>query len=216
MRAEFTNESVTRVYERWAPVYDFVFGRIFEFGRESAIDAANRIGGCILDVGVGTGIALPMYARSTRLFGVDLSEAMLRRARERVADRGLNHVECLAVMDAQRLAFATASFNVIVAQYVINTVPHPEQTLDEFARVLKPGGEIILLNRVGADSGPGRAIEKWLSPVANRLGWRSEFPWARLARWVETAPNMHLIERRLVPPFDHFAVIRFGKSRVIR
>ncbi len=213
MRAEFTNETVARVYERWAPVYDLVFGRVFEYGRQAAINASNRVGGCILDVGVGTGIALPLYSKSTRLFGVDLSEAMLRRAQERVIEHKLDHVESLAVMDAGRLAFADASFDVVVAQYVINTVPHPEQTLDEFARVLAPGGEIVLLNRVGAESGPGQAVERWLAPLASRLGWRSEFPWARLARWVAQAEGMHLIERRLVPPFDHFALIRFGKSR---
>jgi phosphatidylethanolamine/phosphatidyl-N-methylethanolamine N-methyltransferase len=215
IRAEFTNASVARVYERWAPIYDFVFGRVFEFGRQAAIDATNRVGGCILDVGVGTGIALPQYAKTSRVFGVDLSEPMLRRAQNRVTRQKLDHVQNLSVMDAGRLAFADASFNVVVAQYVINTVPHPEQTLSEFARVLAPGGEIILLNRVGAEVGPRRVVERWLSPVVNRLGWRSEFPWTRMAHWLEQAHGIHLIERRLVPPFNHFALIRFGKSRVM-
>jgi phosphatidylethanolamine/phosphatidyl-N-methylethanolamine N-methyltransferase len=215
IRAEFTNASVARVYERWAPVYDIVFGRVFEFGRQAAIDATNRVGGCILDVGVGTGIALPQYARTSRVFGVDLSEPMLRRAQQRVDRQKLDYVQNLSVMDAGRLAFADGSFNVVVAQYVINTVPHPEQTLSEFARVLAPGGEIILLNRVGADDGPRRVIERWLSPIVNRLGWRSEFPWTRMAHWLEGSHGIQLIERRLVPPFNHFALIRFGKSRVM-
>ncbi len=215
IQTEFTNASVTKVYERWAPIYDLVFGRVFEFGRQEAIDATNRVGGCVLDVGVGTGIALPQYAKTSRVYGVDLSESMLRRAQDRVAQQRLHHVQNLSVMDAGRLAFPDAFFNVVVAQYVINTVPHPEQTLTEFARVLKPGGEIILLNRVGAEDGPRRVVERWLSPIVNRLGWRSEFPWARITHWLQHAQGIHLIERRLVPPFNHFALIRFGKSRVI-
>ena len=205
-------ETVARIYARWAPVYDLVFGPLFDRGRHAAIAASQRVGGRILDVGVGTGIALPQYARSAKVVGVDLSEAMLRVAQARVTAQGLHNVEGLALMDAERLAFADASFDVVVAQYVINTVPNPEATLDEFVRVLKPGGEIVLLNRVGAEAGPRRAVERWLMPLVGRLGWRSEFPWARFDRWVERAPEAHLIERRPMPPLGHFALIRFGKA----
>jgi phosphatidylethanolamine/phosphatidyl-N-methylethanolamine N-methyltransferase len=137
---------------------------------------------------------------------------MLRKARQRVAERRLRNVERLAVMDAERLDFPNASFDVVVAQYVVNTVPNPEVALDEFARVLKPGGEIVLLNRVGADDGPRRMLEHLFQPVANRLGWRSEFPWQRFANWAESRPHgMRLIERRPMPPLGHFSLIRFGK-----
>ncbi len=212
LRVEINNESVTRTYRRWAPVYDMVFGRVFEQGRRAAVGASNRIGGRVLDVGVGTGIALPMYDAAAQLVGVDLSEAMLTLARERIARRGLRNVEGLLVMDAEHLAFADRSFDVVVAQYVVNTVPYPERTLDEFVRVLRPGGEIVLLNRVGADAGPRRTVERWLSPLTRRLGWRSEFPWERLAQWLQQRPDMALLERRPVPPFGHFALIRFGKA----
>jgi phosphatidylethanolamine/phosphatidyl-N-methylethanolamine N-methyltransferase len=161
---ELTKQTVTKIYKRWAPVYDFVFGPIFGRGRDAAIAASERIGGRILEVGVGTGIALPDYARTSRLVCIDLSADMLLRARKRVAEQGLSNVEGLAVMDAERLAFADDSFDVVVAQYVINTVPHPEATLDEFARVLKPGGEIVLLNRISAEKGSRRAIEQRLLP----------------------------------------------------
>lgn len=217
MRAEVSTdtidaESVTKTYGRWAPVYDLVFGTVFERARTAAIAATNRVGGRVLDVGVGTGICLPHYAPSTRVVGIDLSEPMLRKARKRVAERGLRHVERLDVMDAERLAFADASFDVVVAQYVVNTVPHPEVALDEFARVLKPGGEIVLINRVGAEDGARRTLEHLFMPVTQKLGWRSEFPWARFARWVERADGMHLLERRPVPPLGHFSLIRFGKT----
>jgi phosphatidylethanolamine/phosphatidyl-N-methylethanolamine N-methyltransferase len=212
MRAEtISAETVTKTYGRWAPVYDLVFGTVFERARQAAVAATNRVGGRILDVGVGTGICLPLYAPATRVVGVDLSEAMLRKARKRVVDQRLRHVEKLEVMDAERLDFPSGSFDAVVAQYVINTVPHPEAALDEFARVLKPGGEIILINRIGAEVGPRRTFEHLFTPVAQRLGWRSEFPWERFAHWIEHSDGMRLLERRPVPPLGHFSLIRFGK-----
>jgi len=209
---DIDRDGVAKVYARWAPVYDLVFGAVFERGRRAAIAASERVGGRILEVGVGTGISLPYYSDRSRVFGIDLSAHMLQKARRRVAGRRLNHVERLAVMDAERLDFPDGSFEVVVAQYVVNTVPHPEIALNEFARVLKPGGEIVLLNRVGADAGPRRLFEHLFQPVANKLGWRSEFPWERFAQWVESTPyKVRLIERQPMPPLGHFSLIRFRK-----
>ena len=212
MNTDMDNETITKAYARWAPVYDLVFGAVFERGRQAAIAAAERVGGRVLEVGVGTGISLPDYARTTRLYGVDISEPMLRKARERVTELKLTNVEGLSVMDAADLSFPDASFDVVVAQYVITTVPDPEAALDEFARVLRPGGEIVLMSRVGAEDGLRRTLERWFSPVACRLGWRSEFAWQRYARWAAARPGMRLVERRAMPPFGHFCLIRFAKA----
>jgi phosphatidylethanolamine/phosphatidyl-N-methylethanolamine N-methyltransferase len=209
---ELDKDAIERAYDRWAPVYDLVFGLVFERGRHASIAAAERIGGRILEVGVGTGISLPDYARHNRVYGVDISEAMLRKAQGRVDDQGLSHVEGLAVMDAQRLMFPDNSFDVVVAQYVVTAVPDPEAALDEFARVLKPGGEIILLSRVGAEAGMRRALEHWFMPVASRLGWRTEFAWERYTTWVDRTAGIRLVERRPMPPLGHFSLIRLGKS----
>src|SRR5262245_36057114 len=142
MAGELDKDTIAKAYARWAPIYDVVFGAVFDRGRKASIAAADRIGGRILDVGVGTGISLSDYSSGVRLFGVDYSEAMLRKARHRVEELKLANVEALAVMDAQRLGFRDASFDAVVAQFVITAVPDPEATLDEFARVTKPGGEI--------------------------------------------------------------------------
>ncbi|HET6224080.1 MAG TPA: class I SAM-dependent methyltransferase, partial [Dongiaceae bacterium] len=142
MARELDQNTLNKAYARWAPIYDVVFGAVFDRGRRAAIAAAERIGGRILEVGVGTGISLPDYAPTNRLVGVDYSEPMLRKAHERVAKERLTHVDALAVMDAARLGFPDAAFDVVVGQYLITAVPDPEGTLDEFARVLKPGGEI--------------------------------------------------------------------------
>jgi phosphatidylethanolamine/phosphatidyl-N-methylethanolamine N-methyltransferase len=209
---ELDKDTIAKAYGRWAPVYDLVFGAVFEHGRHAAIAAAERIGGRILEVGVGTGLSLPYYSADVRLCGIDISAPMLRKAKERVAELNLHNVEALSVMDAEHLDFADASFDVVVAQYVITTVPNPEATLDEFARVLKPGGEIVLVSRVGAEAGLRRALERWFAPAARKLGWRTEFSFARYARWTNSTHSMRLVERRAMPPFGHFSLIRFAKD----
>src|SRR5215813_6197314 len=106
MTSEIDINTVAKAYARWAPVYDIVWGAVFDAGRKASIAAAERIGGRILDVGIGTGISLTDYARTNHIVGVDYSEAMLRKAHERVREQKLAHVEALAVMDAQCLGFA--------------------------------------------------------------------------------------------------------------
>ena len=212
LTAGMSTSGVAKAYGRWAPVYDLVFGPIFRRGRNAAIEAAERIGGRVLEVGVGTGISLPAYRKSTRLFGIDISEPMLQKARDRVAQLGLHNVEGLAVMDAEHLDFPDDSFDVVVAQYVVTAVPHPEAALDEFARIVRPGGEIVLTTRIGADAGLRGTVERLFQPVANRLGWRTEFSWERYRRWVETSGQVEVVERRPLPPLGHFYLVRMSKS----
>src|ERR1700674_663984 len=185
--ADLDNTGIPQACARGAPVCALVLGAVFARGRRAAIDAAQKLGGRILEVGVGTGISLPDYDRSVRLVGVDLSEPMLRKARARVEAEPLAHVEGLAVMDAQHLGFADAAFDVVVAQYVITVVPDPEATLDEFARVVKPGGEIVLVNHIATDAEPLRTLERGFAPLARSLGWRPEFPFRRLSDWAARA-----------------------------
>lgn len=203
--------ALNRAYARWTPVYDLVFGKVFERGRRASIEAAERVGRRILDVGVGTGIALPDYRHTSRVVGVDYSETMLRKAIERVRTLALEHVDGIAVMDAQRLAFPDKLFDAVVAQYVITAVPDPEAALDEFARVVRPGGEIILINHIGAETGPRRLLEQGFAPIARKLGWRPEFPWVRLAKWAQRHGEIRLVERLPMPPLGHFSLIRFER-----
>jgi phosphatidylethanolamine/phosphatidyl-N-methylethanolamine N-methyltransferase len=211
MAKDISEESVEKAYARWAPVYDVVFGKVFEPGRKASIAAAGKIGGRILDVGVGTGISLPDYRRDIRLVGIDYSAAMLKKARRRVIEQKLDHVEALAVMDAKFLGFPEAFFDAVVAQYVVPAVPDPEATLDEFVRVTKPGGEIILANHIGAEKGPRKVFEAGFSPIARRLGWRPEFSWQRLVDWAARNNNVRLVERLPLPPMGHFSLIRYAR-----
>ncbi|HEX2656017.1 MAG TPA: class I SAM-dependent methyltransferase [Xanthobacteraceae bacterium] len=212
MASDIDRAGVAKAYGRWAPIYDLVFGKVFDHGRQSTIAVADKIGGRILDVGVGTGLSLSDYSPSTKLCGVDISEPMLRKAQRRVRALGLPNVEMLAVMDAKNLAFPNEFFDAVVAQYVVTAVPDPEATLNDFIRVLKLGGELILVNHIGAENGARRVFELAFAPLARRLGWRPEFPWARLANWAAAHGNVSLIERRPMPPMGHFSLIRYRKS----
>jgi phosphatidylethanolamine/phosphatidyl-N-methylethanolamine N-methyltransferase len=214
LKTDIDAKAVRTIYGNWAPIYDLVFGAVFERGRRAVVAAAERMGGRVLEAGVGTGISLPYYTGRCRVTGIDLSAEMLQKARLR-AEGKLHCVEQLAIGDVENLEFPDDTFDVVAAVCVVNTVPHPELALEEFARVLKPGGEIILLNRVGADAGAQYTFERLFQPIANKLGWRSEFPWARFAQWLETSRHeMRLLERRAMPPFGHFSLLRFGKAAV--
>ena len=208
------NADVEAAYARWAPIYDLTFALVMRPGRVAAAAAASRPGGRVLDVGVGTGLELPMFDPATRLTGVDLSRPMLLRAHERVKTQALSNVEGLIVMDAMHLAFHDATFDAVVAPYVLTVVPDPQASLEEWARVVKPGGEIVLVNHVGAEQGPLAAIEAWLGRRSAKLGWHPQFPFAVIADWIAGRPDMTLVERRPLAPFGLFTLTRIVKAAV--
>jgi phosphatidylethanolamine/phosphatidyl-N-methylethanolamine N-methyltransferase len=203
--------NVAAAYDRWAPIYDLVFGGVFADGRRQAIVAAEQAGGRVLEVGVGTGISLPHYDKRTRLVGIDISEAMLEKARRRARALKLENVEEIAVGDAEALAYADGAFDVVVAQYVVTAVPNPERALDEFVRVVRPGGEIVIATRLSANGGLRDSIEKALMPITSRLGWRTEFPWSRYEAWAQRNGQVRLLEQRPLPPLGHFSLLRYRK-----
>jgi phosphatidylethanolamine/phosphatidyl-N-methylethanolamine N-methyltransferase len=213
MARTMNTAGVATAYARWAPVYDLVFGPVFAQGRAEAASVANRIGGRILEVGVGTGISLLSYAPTSRVTGIDISEPMLAKARARAARQQLGNIESIEMGDAERLDFDDNSFDVVVAQYVITACPNPEEALDELIRVARPGGEVVITTRVGAEDGMRGSIEKLLMPVTTRLGFRTDFPWARYEAWAAGRSDIALLERRPLPPLGHFALVRYTKLK---
>jgi phosphatidylethanolamine/phosphatidyl-N-methylethanolamine N-methyltransferase len=211
--AQLENAHVEEAYARWARVYDLAFTAIWARGGRAAVAAAQRRGGLILDVGVGTGLELPMFDAGVNLVGVDLSEPMLRRAKNRVEREKLLQVAGLCVMDATLLAFPSDHFDAVVAPYVLTVVPDPAATLDELARVVKPGGEIVLVNHVGAEAGPIAWIERWMGQKSASLGWRPEFPWAILGDWLATRQDLRLVERRKIAPLGLFTLTRIERLK---
>ncbi|BBU63500.1 SAM-dependent methyltransferase [Methylosinus sp. C49] len=205
-------QAIEAAYARWAPVYDLVFSHMLGPGRRAVATIASRADGRILDVGVGTGLELPMFRDKTRVVGVDLSEPMLQRASARVAREGLTNIAGLARMDASRLAFCDASFACVVAPYLLTVVPDPEETLDELARVVRPGGEIVLVNHVSSPDWPMSALEQLIGESFSvTLGWRPQFPWSIIGDWIDSRTDMRLTERRVLPPFGLFTLTRIER-----
>ena len=202
---------VVEAYGRWAPVYDLAFAAVMRAGRSAAAEAASRAagpGGLIIDIGVGTGLELPMFDTRSRIVGIDLSEPMLRGAQRRVRREGLANVDGLLVMDATRLAFPDGAFAVAVVPYVLTVEPEPHRIMDEVRRVVRPGGEIVLVNHFGAERGPVAAVESWLGQRSASLGWHPQFPFAVLGDWIAATPGVRLVERRRIRPFGLFNLVR--------
>jgi phosphatidylethanolamine/phosphatidyl-N-methylethanolamine N-methyltransferase len=199
-----------KAYANWAPVYDALCGPFFVNGRRAAAQAARAVGGRILEIGVGTGLSFDDYDETTEITGIDMSEPMIARARERLASGRYPHVKDLLVMDAHDMAFPDATFDCVVGQFVITLVEDPERVLGECARVLKPGGQIILVNHLYSERGLAAAVERLLAQKARKLGLRPEFPFQRLAAWAQSHGGAELIDRRKVKPF--FTLVRFRRA----
>jgi phosphatidylethanolamine/phosphatidyl-N-methylethanolamine N-methyltransferase len=210
-----SHADVESAYARWAPIYDLVFTATMKPGRRAGAAAINVLATTreiqLLDVGVGTGLELPMFSPHVKITGIDLSEPMLNVARKRVLRDGLGNVLALQAMDAMALTFADESFDAVIAPYVLTVVPDAHRTLDEMARVVKKGGEIVLVNHIGAERGFMARLEAWLGRRAAALGWRPEFPWAIVGDWLAQRPDIALEERRKLPPLDLFTLIRLKR-----
>jgi phosphatidylethanolamine/phosphatidyl-N-methylethanolamine N-methyltransferase len=200
-------DSVKQAYRRWAPIYDWTFGLVSAVGRRSAVQLINTTEGRVLEVGVGTGLSLPHYQRHLEVIGIDLAPEMLARARERVAGESLDHVTGLHEMDASTLTFPDASFDTVVAMYVMTVVPDPVAVMRELSRVVKPGGEVMLVNHFSQDEGVRGVIERKMAPFGDRLGWHPLFDISR----VMVCDDLELIERTLLNPMGIFTMLRFKK-----
>ena len=169
-------ESVKAAYRRYAAVYDAVFGPVLQPGRKAVLQALRlRPGERVLEVGVGTGLSLPLYPRDVTITGIDVSREMLEKARSRVARQRLANVEALLEMDAERMSFADASFDKVVAMYVVSVVERPDRLLAELHRVCRPHGEIFLVNHVRSDNRFIAAVEKGLARFSDKLGFHPDF-----------------------------------------
>jgi ubiquinone/menaquinone biosynthesis C-methylase UbiE len=205
-----------KAYARWAPVYDALCGPVFLNGRRAAARAAREVGGRVLEIGVGTGLSFDDYDAHTEITGIDISEPMIARARARAESGRYPFVRELAVMDAHALDYRDASFDCVVGQFVITLVQDPERVLSECARVVRPGGQIILVNHLYSERGLAAAVERLLARKARALGLRPEFPFQRLANWAQSHGGTELIERRRLRPFGMYTLVRFRRAEIER
>jgi phosphatidylethanolamine/phosphatidyl-N-methylethanolamine N-methyltransferase len=204
-RTALDAEAVRAAYRRWAGVYDGVFGGISAAGRRRAVALVNSLPGQnVLEVGVGTGLALPRYAADKRITGIDLSTEMLARARERVAARKLTNVERLREMDAEATDFPNAAFDIAVAMFVASVVPNAQKLLAEMRRVVRPGGNILFVNHFAAERGPRWWVERAMAPASRALGWHPDFAMNGLFG----PDDLATIQASPVWPFGIFTLVR--------
>lgn len=170
----FDRDQIERVYSSYAGVYDRVFGRVFQGSREAVVrNLKVEPGGRVLEVGVGTGLCLPLYPCECDITAIDVSQAMLDKAAARVQELGLSNVK-LIKMDAGEMDFADDSFDLVIAAYVVTAVPDYRKLMKEMVRVSRPGGRLILLNHFTQDSPIIAAVEKAISPICTRIGFRTD------------------------------------------
>ncbi len=203
-RSALDVDAVKAAYQRWAGIYDGVFGGVSAFGRRRAAASVNRLPGTrVLEVGVGTGLALSHYDPSKRITGIDLSGAMLSRARQRVTQASLPHVEALLEMDAEATDFAEGSFDIAVAMFVASVVPNPRRLLAELKRVVRPGGHILFVNHFLAPGGLRLAVERGMARASHSLGWHPDFAMESLL----PEPDLKAALIEPVPPFGLFTLV---------
>lgn len=205
-RAALDAASVRDAYRRWAGVYDVVFGGVSAPGRRSAVAAVNRlsqtVGRRVLEVGVGTGLALPDYRPELEVVGIDLSREMLLKAQKRVAEEKLTAVHGLMEMDAEAMAFADDSFDIAVAMFTASVVPDAKKLFAEMARVVRPGGQLLFVNHFAADKGFRWWLERSTAPLARILGWHPDF---KLSDIFE--PDTQIERMQACPPISLFTLV---------
>ena len=187
-------KTIMRAYAILSPVYDFLFDKIFYPGRVAAIDLLEiQPGSRVLEVGVGTGLNLPLYPHDCSVTGIDISEEMLKKGRERVQEMGMSNVQ-LMVMDGSKLDFPDDSFDRVIATYVISAVPDPVKTLLEMRRVCKPSGHLVILNHFKSDNPVIGMFEKMLAPVCTKIGFNTNLKLMPLLERVALSPDrMHRV-----------------------
>jgi phosphatidylethanolamine/phosphatidyl-N-methylethanolamine N-methyltransferase len=198
-------DAVRSAYRRQAASYDRAFGAVSAAARRRAVAAVNALPGTdVLEVGVGTGLALPRYVPGKRITGIDLSPHMLARAHARVAALGLANVEALLQLDAEDTGLPDASFDIAVAMFVASVVPNPRRLLAELRRLVRPDGFILFINHFSAERGPRLAVERALRPFAQTLGWHPDFPVEALLQPTDVARAT----LTPMPPFGLFTLIQ--------
>lgn len=209
MAVQYDLEGQRRIYARWAPFYDRVYHKLLSDAHRKTAEAAAAYGPDILEVGVGTGLVLSYYPAGARVVGVDLSEDMLRKAQEKA--RRLPQVRLISAMDACRLGLPDASFDAVAVPFVITLVPNPEQALDECARVLKPGGGLVISSKLGYDTGVVARVEEAIAPLMKQVGWSSAFRISRIEAWARERGDVEVLGVDPLFPAGFFKLIRLRK-----
>jgi len=196
-------ESLERVYTHYSSVYDQTFGKAFDQSRESAVKGLHvSPNDHVLEVGVGTGMALPLYPTHCRIVGIDLSEGMLKKAEERIAKHALDHIT-LQRMDAGQMSFQDNTFDLVMAAYVVTAVPDYRKVVSEMIRVCRPGGHIVMLNHFSNGNKLIAAVEKLISPICQRIGFRTDLS----LHHVLEGTTLQVLKQKKMTPFGYWYLV---------
>ena len=196
-------EKITKVYSAYSGFYDLIFGKFFHDSRKICVELLNlRPGDRVLEVGVGTGLSLPLYPPSCTVVGIDLTGPMLLQGAKRIARLGLSHIQ-LQQMDAGCMGLASGQFDAVVAAYVMSTVPNPRAVLAEMKRVCRPGGNIVILNHFSNSNPLVSRLEKTISPLCRQIGFRSDLSLESLLE----ESGLTVQKNLKVSPFNYWHII---------
>ncbi len=209
MTIQYDAREQAKVYETFAKFYDYIYVWLFAAPHRRIAAAASAAGRRILEIGAGTGLVLRYYKADSEVIAADLSIHMLQKAQEKVRRQELRHVRGIVAMDACVMGFPDAAFDVVSVPFMITLVPDPEKALDEIARVLKPGGEIVIISRFGAEDGLQAKFEAAIAPLMKRLGLSSSFKVSRVANWAKAHGGVEMLGVR---SGLYFKMIRLRKA----
>ncbi len=191
MKCRVNPSYMEQLYSFYSPFYDYVFGKLLEPGRRKAFHYLDRRPHQkILEIGIGPGSTLEKYPACTHLTGIDISAPMIEEAQKRASQLNGGSTFDLKVMDASRLEFPDNHFDAVISAYVITTVQDPHKVCREILRVVKPGGQIIVINHTRSPNGGflGK-IEDVLAPVCVRIGFTTDLDVIRVMREVGMKVN---------------------------
>ena len=167
-------ESIKKIYAGYSNIYDALFKRFFYPRIKHAITYMDiKPGDRVLDVGVGTGLSLSEFPHNCKVVGIDLSTAMLRKAKDKIGSQRLNHIKVMS-MDAMRMSFKDDSFDKVFISHVVTVVPDPYRLMSEVRRVCKKGGQVVIVNHFKSSNKVVEIVEKLINPVCKKIGWRSD------------------------------------------
>lgn len=203
-------EAIKKAYRRYARLYDLYFGALFQPGRKAVLRHMNcRPGQRVLEVGVGTGMSLPLYPKGVHVTGIDVSPEMLERARERLAREGIRENVELHVMDAEHMSFPDDTFDKVVAMYVVSVVPHPRRLVDEMRRVCRPDGEIYIVNHFHSPNPVIGGVESLLAPLSRVVGFHPDFCLKTFVRETE----LEVVDKQKVNLFGYWNLLRARNNK---
>lgn len=203
-------EAIKKAYRRYARLYDLYFGALFQPGRKAVIQRMDcRPGERVLEVGVGTGMSLPLYPKGVHVTGIDISPEMLQRAEARLARDDMSRSVELHVMDAERMSFPPDSFDKVVAMYVVSVVPHPRRLVDEMRRVCKPHGEIFIVNHFHSPNPIVGGVESLLAPLSRLVGFHPDFELKTFVR----DTHLEVVDKQPVNLFGYWNLLRARNNK---